>query len=81
MDIKLNVSYYASIILDAFKDLLCSKLCWNNRPGPTHGNANYSHYHEIFICIQLHEFMGVLQEEMWKIHQQLTLCRCNNHFN
>ena len=34
MDIKLNLSYYASIMLDAFKDLLCSKLCWHNRPGP-----------------------------------------------
>ena len=35
MDIKLNLSYYASIMLDAFKDLLCLKLCWHNRPGPT----------------------------------------------
>ena len=34
MDIKLNLSYYASIMLDAFRDLLCSKLCWHNRPGP-----------------------------------------------
>ena len=32
---KLNLSYYASIMLDAFKDLLCSKLCWHNRPGPS----------------------------------------------
>ena len=22
------------IMLNAFKDLLCSKLCWHNRPGP-----------------------------------------------
>ena len=29
MDIKLNLSYYASIMLDAFSDLLCSKLCWH----------------------------------------------------
>ena len=29
--VKLNFSYYASITLDAFKDLLCSKLCWHNR--------------------------------------------------
>ena len=37
MDIKLNfnLSFYASIMLDAFKDLLCSKLCWHNRPGPS----------------------------------------------
>ena len=34
MDIKLNLSYFASIMLDAFEDLLCSKLCWHNRPGP-----------------------------------------------
>ena len=34
MDIKLNLSYYASIMLDAFNNLLCSKLCWHNRPGP-----------------------------------------------
>ena len=27
---------YARIMLDAFKDLLCSKLCWYNRPGPNH---------------------------------------------
>ena len=26
-DIKLNLSYYASIVLDSFKDLLCSELC------------------------------------------------------
>ena len=28
------VTYYASIMLNAFKCLLCSKLCWHNRPGP-----------------------------------------------
>ena len=36
MNIKQNLSYYASIMLDAFIDLLCSTLCWHNRPGPTH---------------------------------------------
>ena len=35
MDIKLKLSYYTSIMLDTFKDLLCLKLCWHNRPGPT----------------------------------------------
>ena len=35
MDIKLYLSYYASIMLNAFGDLLYSKLCWHNRPGPT----------------------------------------------
>ena len=34
MDIKLYLTYYASIMLDAFTHLLCSKLCWHNRPGP-----------------------------------------------
>ena len=34
MDIKLKLTYNASIMLDAFKDLLCSQLCWHNRPGP-----------------------------------------------
>ena len=34
MDIKLNLSYCASIMLNAFKDLLCSKLYWHNRSGP-----------------------------------------------
>ena len=38
IDIKLNLTYYGSIMLDAFKELLCSKLCWHIRPGHT-----YSH--------------------------------------
>ena len=29
-----NISYYAGIMLDAFSDLLCSKLCWHNRLVP-----------------------------------------------
>ena len=29
----LNLSYYVSIMPNAFRDLLCSKLCWHNRPG------------------------------------------------
>ena len=27
--------YYAGIMLNAFSDLLCSKLCWHNRLVPT----------------------------------------------
>ena len=43
IDIKLNLSYYASIVLDAFKHILCSKLCWHNRPGPsTHTTDDYA---------------------------------------
>ena len=30
-----NISYYAGIMLNAFSDLLCSKLCWHNRLVPT----------------------------------------------
>ena len=29
-------SYYAGIMLNAFSDLLCSKLCWHNRLVPIH---------------------------------------------
>ena len=32
--IFLNPTYYASIMLDALNNILCSKLCWHNRPGP-----------------------------------------------
>ena len=32
-----------SIMLDAFKDQLCSKLCWHNRPGPSHLNILISY--------------------------------------
>ena len=35
MNIKLNLSCYTSIVLNTFKDVLCSKLYWHNRPGPT----------------------------------------------
>ena len=31
-----NISYYASIMLNAFSDLLCSELCWHNRLGPSY---------------------------------------------
>ena len=29
-----NITYYASIMLNAFSDLLCLKLCWHNRLVP-----------------------------------------------
>ena len=32
----LNPTYYAGIMLDAFNNLLCSRLCCHNRPGPSH---------------------------------------------
>ena len=30
-----SISYYAGIMLNAFSDLLCSKLCWHNRLVPS----------------------------------------------
>ena len=39
-----NSSYYASIMHNAFSDLLCSKLCWNNQLVPTH---KWAHPHTI----------------------------------
>ena len=32
------ISYYAAIMLNAFNDALCSKLCWHNRRVSTIGN-------------------------------------------
>ena len=37
MNIQLNPSYYVCIMLNTFKDLLCSKLCWHYRPRPGQG--------------------------------------------
>ena len=57
MDIKLNLSYYAimlGIMLDAFKDLLCSKLCWHNRPGPTSMHVLYgqvAYYMHVILVV------------------------------
>ena len=31
-------AYYASIMLDAFRHLLCSKLCWHNKLVPIDDN-------------------------------------------
>ena len=44
---ELNATYYASSMLDAFNNLLCSKLCWYNRPGPT--NRAYNLFLDITI--------------------------------
>ena len=38
--IKLHPSYYASVMLNAFIDLFCSKLCWHNRPGPIYNKMH-----------------------------------------
>ena len=50
MNIQLNLSYYASIMLNAFRDLLCSILCWHDSPGPT-GLANKREYETVKIAI------------------------------
>ena len=41
INILLNISYYAGIMLNAFSDLLCSKLCWHNRLVPSSNPSNY----------------------------------------
>ena len=49
MDIKLNLSYYARIILDAYKDLLCSKLCWHNK--------QHGHCVAIIISVRVKQYI------------------------
>ena len=46
MDIKLNLSYYASITLNAFRDLLCPKLCLHTTP------FIRKHIEAAVLCIQ-----------------------------
>ena len=36
INIYFTLLYYAGIMLNAFNDPLCSKLCWHNRRVPTH---------------------------------------------
>ena len=40
-----NISYYAGIMLNAFSDLLCSKLCWHNRLIPNCYTAHDDNLH------------------------------------
>ena len=56
MEIKLNLSYYANIMLDAFRDQLCSKLCWHNMHGPNH----MSSYSDTFICRILQALLTII---------------------
>ena len=37
------LTYYAGIMLDAFRYLLCSKLCWHNRPEPSRRATRQCH--------------------------------------
>ena len=41
-----NPTYYTVIMLDAFNNLLCSELCWHNRPEPSSLQYSY-HTHMI----------------------------------
>ena len=59
MDIKLNLFYYASIILHAFIDLLCSKLCWHNRPGPNIDYTDWNGGVNSKICYFIEFLMGL----------------------
>ena len=35
-----NISYYTGIMLNAFSDLLCPKLCWHNRLVPAWNSSD-----------------------------------------
>ena len=48
-----NISYYAGIMLNAFSDLLCSKLCWHNRLVPNHDVASWSEFYFNFLFMLL----------------------------
>ena len=52
---ELNPSYYAGIMLDAFKDLLCSKLCWHNRPGPISKASDSQNFNLLVVFHIFHE--------------------------
>ena len=41
---ELNPTYYASIMLHTFNNLLCSKLCWHNRLGPSHIHIQFYYF-------------------------------------
>ena len=42
-----NISYYAGIMLNAFSDLFCSKLCWHNWLVPNAGS--YVHLYMVVV--------------------------------
>ena len=66
MDIKLNLAYYASIMLNAIRDLLCLKLCWHNRPWPTPS------LNMVLLKIS-HSFMTGLH--VWLFEQLTIICK------
>ena len=50
-----NISYYAGIMLNAFSDLLCSKLCWHNRLVPNYNTYilyQFIHYFILGILVE-----------------------------
>ena len=57
-----NISYYAGIMLNAFNDLLCSKLCWHNRlvPSPTIGGQQRNLILFVWLvgCLLRHPLYG-----------------------
>ena len=73
MDIKLNLSYYVSIMLDAFKDLLCLKLCWHNRPGPRQ-NANPLANRDDHGIEQLNSLQICNHQSEWQIDINQSMC-------
>ena len=47
-------AYYASIMLNAFTTLLCSKLCWHNRHKPTCSYTDTCTYIDIRTYVASH---------------------------
>ena len=47
-----NLTYYASIMLDAFSCLLCPKLCWHNWHKPTHHIYSLLHTRSTYKAVK-----------------------------
>ena len=55
-------SYYVGIMLNAFSDLLCSKLCWHNRLVPTHKRLAYDPTTDLWFDSESLEHMPKIQD-------------------
>ena len=79
MKIVLNLSYFASIMLNVFRDLLCSKLCWYNRPGPRKKCSLFS-FHTITMVflswIVFHWVLVIFAENELELERLMILIIC-----
>ena len=53
-------------MFDAFKDLLCSKLCWHNRPGPTFKSCT-AHSKTGMSTVDSLEVLAIAKRHMHKL--------------